>query len=91
MGFRVSGERYTVKAVTDFLKIPPDRRDMALSEFGTWLKLIEAYSAICGPALKTPEAFDWIDDDKGEAHIALSVDDVEIYRSTRKMLKESAA
>ena len=57
-------DTYEVKALSDFLKIPPDRLDACLEEFKTALEKIRVLKAC-----KTLEnfifvSFEWIDDGK---------------------------
>jgi hypothetical protein len=58
---------YRIKAATDFLQVPPDRREVALKEFGAWLQMLDALAGL----VHTPEAFVWVDDGLGEARVSL--------------------
>ena len=65
---------YLIKHISDFLTIPVDRLDDCLSEFKTAVGV--AYTAkILNAAIGGPDApfewpyFNWIDNNKKEAHI----------------------
>ena len=61
--------KYKLVSVLDFLKVPQERREDCLSEFLCWLEVAEQVSKI--RASIGTEAFDWIDDGKGEMTIII--------------------
>lgn len=69
-------KHYTIRTVTDFLEVPEDRRGVALAEFRQWLRLREGLADIMGDLMKLSDAFEWVDDDLGEARLVVKVDGV---------------
>jgi hypothetical protein len=71
--------RYEIKTISDFLKVPGDRLDACLEEFKTGLamaRLIEIMSA--GKEHPAPlERFVWIDDEKRNVTVNLTVIEAE--------------
>jgi hypothetical protein len=70
-------QRYEIRTVTDFFKVPEDRRRICLREFHSWLAIQEGVTALltaAGDSMETPippdaihwhnEVFTWIDDGK---------------------------
>lgn len=79
--------KYTIRTLTDFLKVPEDRRAECLKEFSVWLELYEAVHVLFdGLLLKDHDAFVWIDDGKSTATIRVeSEDGEEIWRAEGKI------
>lgn len=66
---------YEITNVSDFLKVPKDRRGACLIEFSAWIELAEAtveFTEACG-AHSTPFRFDWIDDGKLEKSVHFEI------------------
>lgn len=64
------GKTYEIRSLSDFLKVPVDRRALCLTEFSAWLDLIETNNND-GIFRVREDRFRWIDDDKGELHASL--------------------
>lgn len=63
---------YAITTVTDFLKIPADRREIALREFKTWLSLCETVAPFVDEGvMDLPDEYVWVDDDLGECTVSL--------------------
>lgn len=69
----MSGKRYDINTVDDFLKVPEDRLPLCLQEFLVFLKIIRRAHAIEVVKIQ-PTTYKWIDDDEHIAHVKLSVD-----------------
>jgi hypothetical protein len=48
---------------------------------------MDGYARMFGDLVTLPEAFEWIDDDKGQVHVAFADTDTgeEVFRSTSKI------
>lgn len=63
---------YHITSVTDFLQVPEERRTVCLREFGVWLSIGEATTALMdGIPVEWPSTFVWVDDDKHEATVGI--------------------
>lgn len=69
-------ERYELKTVADFFKVPAEKRAACIHDFGLWLEMHdgfrELFSGISGVRAHT-ETFGWIDDDKHDAVIRTDI------------------
>lgn len=54
-------ERYEIKELMDFVKVPAERRAACLADFAQWVDSYEAVKAVLGDALVRSH-FVWIDD-----------------------------
>ncbi len=71
----MTGKRYTIRTVEDFFLVPAERRELMLKEFGEYLHVtseLMLFAKIIGATMPTP-TFQWIDDDKREAHLNIIV------------------
>ena len=62
---------YLISHVSDFLKVPKEKRSKCLKEFTEYLSLMSAFSAI-GMEF---DSFIWVDDDKNNATVRIEVKD----------------
>jgi hypothetical protein len=86
-------KRYEIEKIEDFLKVPPERRALCLAEFQTFLSIMDkvdelrrqlvAGLGIPAEALTFDGRFTWIDDDKGEAVVKVSMPDGETVLESR--------
>ena len=74
-----TGNTYVLRTVLDFAQVPPERRDICLEEFGVFLALNDAVTAIAESNGVTPEdmgllnQFTWIDDGKRDMTVRVEV------------------
>lgn len=55
-------ERYEIGKLTDFAKVPKDRRSEMLSEFEEWLDILDEIKPLMDAGLIFPQNFIWMDD-----------------------------
>lgn len=64
---------YRIETVSDFLKVPAERRAACLAEFTDWIELAEAMTDLTAACGVESEAFrfEWIDDGKSERTVVV--------------------
>lgn len=83
----MTSEHYTIRTVEDFLKVPADRRDLMLQEFGVFLGMAEHVAnlgAQVGVEIPIPD-FVWIDDDESTLTVNFNVDGETVAETKFKM------
>lgn len=72
----MSEQRYEIRTVADFLKVPEARWEACLKDFRCWLEVLRAVQPFqeAGIGVRmNAEFFGWIDDDKHDAVVNIAI------------------
>lgn len=95
-------DKYLIRSVSDFFKVPEERRALCVKEFGDWHRMIAAVrnaGRIVSDALGVPapvitsdlSTYEWIDDDLGMCGLVFRGPDGVVIGEAKINVNQAAA